>query len=222
MNDLDKYIKGRAKAEQRKKFQQARRKEKPRQKSKQPRNKDWRGLDNDNWDDQDALDEERIMPRGEHERRKSMESKVFGQGEDAEEQIPGEPTLAEGQRIGLVTEISSGRCRVQLDEDVLLCELRGSLLVAEEGYSNPLAVGDEVIVSVQDESSGVVEAMLPRRSMLVRQDVGTRPLKHVIAANLDQVLIVAAWRQPHFWPELVDRYLIAAERNQLNCNPMYQ
>ncbi|KAA3643048.1 MAG: ribosome small subunit-dependent GTPase A [Chloroflexi bacterium] len=214
--DLEKYIKGRAKAEQRKKLQQARRKEKPRQKSKQPRQKDWRDLNEESWDELDLLEEERIMPRGEQQRRKNMEQKVFEQQDKAaqDQDVEG-PVLAEGQRSGLVTEISSGRCRVLIDDDTLLCDLRGSLLVVEEGYSNPLAVGDEVIVTVQDESSGVVEAVLPRRSALVRQDVGERPLKHIIAANLDQVLIVAAWLQPHFWPELVDRYLIAAERNQL-------
>jgi ribosome biogenesis GTPase len=41
-------------------------------------------------------------------------------------------------------------------------------------------------------------------------------LKQVIAANADQLLIVASWRDPIFWPELADRYLIAAERNNLS------
>ncbi len=34
---------------------------------------------------------------------------------------------------------------------------------------------------------------------------------------MDRVLIVASWRKPSFWPELVDRYLIAAERNHLEA-----
>jgi len=41
-------------------------------------------------------------------------------------------------------------------------------------------------------------------------------LKQVIVANADQLLIVASWRDPIFWPELTDRYLIAAERNNLS------
>ncbi len=39
--------------------------------------------------------------------------------------------------------------------------------------------------------------------------------QQVIVANVDQLLIVAAWRNPGFWPELVDRYLIAALRHNL-------
>ena len=61
----------------------------------------------------------------------------------------------------------------------------------------------------------MVEAVLPRRSALARPDVFYSHLQQVIVANVDQVLIVAAWREPAFWPELVDRYLIAAARYNL-------
>jgi ribosome biogenesis GTPase len=40
-------------------------------------------------------------------------------------------------------------------------------------------------------------------------------LQQVIAANADQLLIVASWRDPAIWLELIDRYLITAERNNL-------
>ena len=61
----------------------------------------------------------------------------------------------------------------------------------------------------------MVEAVLPRRSALARPDVFYSHLQQVIVANVDQVLIVAAWREPAFWPELVDRYLIAAAHYNL-------
>ena len=37
----------------------------------------------------------------------------------------------------------------------------------------------------------------------------------VIVANADQVLIVSSWREPFFWPEFIDRCIIAAQRNGL-------
>jgi ribosome biogenesis GTPase len=40
-------------------------------------------------------------------------------------------------------------------------------------------------------------------------------LQQVIVANVDQLLIVSSWREPVIWLELIDRYLIAADRNQL-------
>jgi ribosome biogenesis GTPase len=48
---------------------------------------------------------------------------------------------------------------------------------------------------------------------LARPDTFYSHLQHVIVANIDQLLIVASWRNPHLWPELIDRYLITAERN---------
>jgi ribosome biogenesis GTPase len=36
-----------------------------------------------------------------------------------------------------------------------------------------------------------------------------------VASNIDQVLIVASWREPNIWPELIDRYLITSQVNQL-------
>jgi len=76
-------------------------------------------------------------------------------------------------------------------------------------------VGDQVIVSRNGAEQGIVETVLPRRSALARPDPFYGHLQQVIVANADQLLIVAAWRDPSFWPELVDRYLIAAERNNL-------
>jgi ribosome biogenesis GTPase len=63
----------------------------------------------------------------------------------------------------------------------------------------------------------VIERIWPRRSALTRPDVFYGHLQQVVVANADQLLVVASWRQPHFWPELVDRYLIAAQRSGLKA-----
>ena len=126
----------------------------------------------------------------------------------------------DGVSRGTVVEVSSGLCRVALPDRTLLCNLRSSLRTPHSGFSNVLAAGDEVVVSCMTVSHngherGMVEAVLPRRSALARPDVFYSHLQQVIVANVDQVLIVAAWREPAFWPELVDRYLIAAARYNL-------
>jgi ribosome biogenesis GTPase len=50
----------------------------------------------------------------------------------------------------------------------------------------------------------------------VRPDVFHGHLQQVIVANADQLLVVSSWRDPVLWLELVDRYLITAERNGLS------
>ncbi len=120
----------------------------------------------------------------------------------------------QGQR-GIVVEVSSSLCRVDLSGRSLVCSVRGSLSAEETGYTNVVAVGDEVMVSENGLGQGVVEAVLPRRSVLARPDVFYDHLQQVIVANAGQLLIVASWRDPVIWLELIDRNLIAAQRYDL-------
>jgi ribosome biogenesis GTPase len=87
---------------------------------------------------------------------------------------------------------------------------------AAGGFTNAIAVGDVVIVTPRGDDAGIVEAVLPRRSALARPDVHRTHLQQIIVANADQLLIVAAWREPAIWLELVDRYLITAQRFHLD------
>jgi ribosome biogenesis GTPase len=66
--------------------------------------------------------------------------------------------------------------------------------------------GDQVMVARADDASLVVEAILPRKNNFVRSD--ERQRQHVIAANLDQVLIVVA-TAPLPSRDLMERYLLA-------------
>ena len=99
-----------------------------------------------------------------------------------------------------------------------MCSFRGSLSEQESGFTNPVAVGDRVLVrrnGVEFADGGVVEMVLPRANFLARPNVFHAHLRQLLVANVDQLLIVASWRQPALWLELVDRYLIAAARSHL-------
>ncbi len=192
-----------------------RKKIKRNRKPKRVRRKDWMPDDWDDWDDFETPQFERIMPRGEQERRQQIMTEVMAEleGESDIIQAPRGEDFA-GQR-GTVIEVSSGLCRVEIAGKTVLCSLRGSLSAAETGYTNVVAVGDEVMVARNGNEQGVVEEVLPRRSVLARPDVFNYHLQQVIVANVDQLLIVASWREPAIWFELIDRYLIAAERFKL-------
>ena len=192
---------------------------------KQARQRNWLPS---NWDDPDAFYDldvsqvERVMPRGERERRQAvlsaalhaLKEEIDEDGDDAEDMWQVEDTPLPR---GVVVEVSSSLCRVDLlgGERSLVCALRGSLSAEETGYTNVVAVGDEVVVSANGSDQGVVERVLPRRSVLARPDVFRSHLQQAIVANADQLLIVVAWRDPALWPELIDRYLITARRNNL-------
>ncbi len=161
---------------------------------------------------EEVLETQRIMPRGERQRRRDNLKLALAATQDVE---PVEDGAATDGRRGVVVEVSSGLCRVETGGDVWLCATRGALGTLETGMTNVVAVGDEVVVSLDGAGGGVVESVLPRRSVLARPDVGAGHLQQVLVANAEQLLVVASWREPAVWFELVDRYLIAAQRGGL-------
>ncbi len=201
-------------------MRQVRKQIKRNRKSKRSRRRDWMPHD---LDDLDAFDElclpqsERIMPRGERERRRNLMTAALTALEEEADEAEALPTTEEmSDDVGVVIEVSSSLCRVHLAGRSLICGLRGSLSAQDTGFTNVIAVGDRVIVSENGRERGIVEEVLPRRSALARPDPFYGHLQQIIVANADQLLIVASWRDPTLWFELVDRYLIAAERNNLS------
>lgn len=203
---LQQYEQGRALRKVRKEIKRNR-------KRKRVRRKDWML---DNWEDEDHAQRERIVPPGERERRRRIWATAVGQLQKTEP--AGGPIGALDHPAGVqgvVTEVSTGLCRVDLGGRAVLCEVRGTLSAEDTGFTNVVAVGDDVVISLDGGDRGVLEAVLPRRSALARPAVFYGHLQQVVVANADQVLVVHSWREPAIWPELVDRYLIAAERSGL-------
>ncbi len=160
----------------------------------------------------------RIMPRDEADRRSRVESQsATAVAADFDESLWSHLAADSPFALGLIIEVSRGLCRVALDDDVLVCDWRGALIAESTGFTNVVAVGDRVLVSPQAAGHGLVQEVLPRRSALARADSFDTHLQQILAANVDQVLIVASWLEPHFWPRLVDEYLIGAARNNLTA-----
>jgi len=163
----------------------------------------------------DLPEMERILPRSREEdlirRRMRIEQEIQGQ---VEAQIE-EPEIPAGWQQGTVIQISTSIYHVDLGQEVLLCGARGSLTASETGYTNVVAVGDRVLVSVGKAGHGVIERVLPRQTILARPDVFNEDKSQIIVANVNQLLIVASWEEPPLWLELVDRYLIAAAEGHL-------
>ena len=239
-SQVDKHVKNMAKGERRRKLAAERKKFRRNQQPKGPRRKDWvpDNLDalrfdewrDGDWDIGEYDDYERIMPIDEAERRRSLEKSIHvvdrapETGEEKSDLSEGHTTLGSVEQnlvSGLVVEFGSGLCRVEFESGAsetqapLVCSIRGSLSELDTGFTNPVAVGDRVLVRMDASGDGVVESVLPRSSILSRPDVFLSHLRQVLVANADQILIVAAWRQPAIWFELIDRYLIAAARSEL-------
>lgn len=106
--------------------------------------------------------------------------------------------------VGLIIAAHGKRYDAELpDGAVVSCVTRGK--------KSELACGDRVEIKLTGPNEGVVEKFLPRSSLLYRSN---EYRKKLLAANVTQIIIVLA-ALPSYYPELLDRCLVAAETENI-------
>jgi ribosome biogenesis GTPase len=113
--------------------------------------------------------------------------------------------------IGVVLARTGSTYRVHTEAGEVTAVLRGRLKHRDE---ERVVAGDRVELDVHAEGSAAIVAVLPRKSVLARRAPEERR-PQPIAANVDQVVVVAAARDPEPNPRLLDRLLVIAEANSL-------
>ena len=180
------------------------------------RENDWTARVEQDWDEIDYDPVERIMPRDERDRRKQIEQAVSASPRASEQDVTNVRTVAVvDAQTALVTEVSGMGARVEIDGSEQPATIRGLLTEIDTGYINPVAVGDSAAVTEDSTGSWAIEDIQRRRTILARPDPFLAPRQQVIAANVDQLLIVSSWQSPDLWLELIDRYLIAAGLSEI-------
>ncbi|MDF1700598.1 MAG: ribosome small subunit-dependent GTPase A [Planctomycetota bacterium] len=135
--------------------------------------------------------------------------------------------MSEEERGAIVVRLDAKGCLVRLDEPIeglpadgheLWCGVRGRIHLRDRrSQKSPVAVGDRVTVIHTQEDRGAVVSVHPRRSTLSRPSKRHGKVEHVMAANVDQVVIVSALDDPPFNPALVDRMLAVVEFSKLEA-----
>lgn len=92
------------------------------------------------------------------------------------------------------------------------CRLRGRMRLDGLRTTNPVAVGDLVnFEKERDKDTCVIDRILPRANVIVRKSVNLSKESHIIAANVDQAILVAAVAQPRTSTGFIDRFTVTAE-----------
>jgi ribosome biogenesis GTPase len=96
---------------------------------------------------------------------------------------------------------------------VLNARLKGIFKIDNITSTNPIAVGDEVIVAHENEVEGTVtiQDILPRRNYINRQSPANKHHHHIVASNLDQSLLFATLKEPKTSGGFIDRFLVTNE-----------
>lgn len=116
---------------------------------------------------------------------------------------------------GRILSVTGETATVSYDEKEYQCTLKGLLKKDKTQQKNIIAVGDFVLFSFENEEEGSIHSVEPRFSFLTRQDP-FKQKEHLLAVNIDQVFITCSIIQPTLKPTLIDRYLIAAHKGNMN------
>lgn len=128
-----------------------------------------------------------------------------------EEKRPSTTLPKEGRR-GRIVSITAKLAFVNIDGALISSQIKGSLKKEKGKEKNLIAVGDFVYLDDRDQ----IIFVEPRYSYLARADNLHQKKKHVLAANIDQVLITVSVASPPLKLSLIDRYIIAAERGNMS------
>lgn len=100
---------------------------------------------------------------------------------------------------------------VKTESGMIKCRIKGKLRLAGIKSTNPVAVGDVVDIEMEDDNEGLIKSIQDRRNYIVRKSVNLAKRTHVIAANLDQAILIATLVSPKTFPQFIDRFLVTAE-----------
>jgi ribosome biogenesis GTPase / thiamine phosphate phosphatase len=91
--------------------------------------------------------------------------------------------------------------------------IKGVFKIDEITSTNPLSVGDEVDMEIEDEveNSAVITKIYDRRNYINRQSPRVKHQHHIIAANVDQSVLIATLKEPKTSQGFIDRFLVASE-----------
>ncbi|UHG91819.1 ribosome small subunit-dependent GTPase A [Spirosoma oryzicola] len=111
------------------------------------------------------------------------------------------------------------------DEDghIFQGRLKGKFKIKGLKVTNPIAVGDHVTFAVEDEAenTAIITDIAPRENYIIRQSVHKTAHGHILAANLDQAVLLATLTLPRTSLGFIDRFLVSAESFRISTTIVF-
>lgn len=114
---------------------------------------------------------------------------------------------------GLITKSTGSWYQVQTpDGQRIDCRIKGKFRMKGITTTNPVAVGDVVDFEMEpDSDNGVITNLQQRKNYIIRKAINLSKQAQIIAANLDQALLVVTLASPRTSLGFIDRFLVTAE-----------
>ncbi|MCB0838668.1 MAG: GTPase RsgA, partial [Bacteroidetes bacterium] len=117
-----------------------------------------------------------------------------------------------GQKEGIVIRSVGASTRVKTAQgEIFECTIRGKFRIKGINATNPVAVGDQVVFSPTNDEEGVIRKILPRKNYILRRAISQSRKVHILAANIDQALLLFTVNHPVTSTGFADRFLVTTE-----------
>lgn len=113
---------------------------------------------------------------------------------------------------GLVIKNTGSWYQVKTDDGQLVeCKIKGNFRLKGIRSTNPVAVGDRVQIILNQEGTAFINEIEDRKNYIIRRSSNLSKQSHILAANLDQCMLVVTINYPETSTTFIDRFLASAE-----------
>ena len=123
---------------------------------------------------------------------------------------------------GLVIKNTGSWYQVKTDDGQFIeCKIKGNFRLKGIRSTNPVAVGDRVQIILNQEGTAFISEIEDRKNYIVRRSSNLSKQSHILAANLDQCMLVVTVNYPETSTIFIDRFLASAEAYRVPVNLVF-
>jgi len=112
---------------------------------------------------------------------------------------------------GVVIKSTGSWYTVLSEGRIIECRIKGVFRIKDIKTTNPIAVGDNVDFEMEADGRGVIHAIADRKNYIIRKSINLSKQSHILAANVDQAMLVVTMAFPRTSAGFIDRFLLTAE-----------
>ncbi|EPR66275.1 ribosome small subunit-dependent GTPase A [Cyclobacterium qasimii] len=119
---------------------------------------------------------------------------------------------------GRVIKTTGSWYEVKVGDKMIKARLRGKFKQDNLKLTNPIAVGDYVVLEKENnQETAVINTIVPRENYIIRKSTRKKHFSHILAANVDQAYLMVTVRDPRTSLGFIDRFLVSTESFRIPC-----
>ncbi len=119
---------------------------------------------------------------------------------------------------GMVLKSTGSFYQVIVEDKIFQCRIKGKLRLQGMVTTNPVTVGDKVLLEPINETEAMIVSLVPRTNYLVRKSTNLSKQAHVVAANIDIAFLIVTVNYPPTSYGFIDRFLVTCEAYGIPVN----